>query len=185
MEIKKTALYKLALKWGLILGGANILFSIIFVLLELHYSNNFIELTLRAIILVIVPIIALREYKKGSNNLSKLTQFIKIGLIVAIIASVLIISYKLVFTTFIEPDFYEKLHEVNRQTLFEAHASVNPGMTWEQFDIDMAESRNAFWKLQFTFILIAQVLMGLIISTITGLIMRKKEKSIILNKLKK
>lgn len=45
-------------------------------------------------------------------------------------------------------------------------------MTWEQFDIDMKEVRNQFWKLGYTFIMISYTFLGLITSTIVGLILK-------------
>jgi len=41
-------------------------------------------------------------------------------------------------------------------------------MTWEQFETDMTEGRDVFWKPQYILIFIAQI--------IIGLIMRRKKK---------
>jgi len=102
------------LRWGILLEGINILFSIILVLLELHYSNSIMKLIVPAIILVTIPIMAISEYRKSNNNSLKLIQAIKIVFIVTIIASILIVSYKLIFTSLIEPSFYEKYDEINK-----------------------------------------------------------------------
>lgn len=178
MKIEKILRYKLALKWGLILGGVNIVYAIIVVLLRLHYSNSIIRLIVPAIILLIVPILAILDYKKRGDTFFKLIHIVKFVFMITTIASLLIISYKLIFTTLIEPDFYETYDEVNRLDLFETHISRYPDMTWKQFDIDMAEGRNAFWKPRYTLLLIVQSLIGLITSLIMGLMMKKK-KSII------
>ncbi len=172
MRILKSKAFKIIRKYSVVLAFVNIVYAIVLMMLELHYKNNVFKFVFPLFALVVVLILSINSFGRPL----KLINAIKIGVLVAFIGGVLIMGYKIIFDTLIEPDFYQKHLEANRENFFETHVERNPGMTRAQFEIDMEEARNRFWKPQYTLILLSQTLIGLMVSFFTGLILRKKKE---------
>jgi len=175
MKTQKPKIVKLILKYSVILAAINIIYAITLMMFALHYKNNIVKFILPLIALVAIITRSISDYKKMNQNFLKLIDALKVGMLIAVISAILITGYKIAFDTFIEPDFYLKHLEANRSAMFETHVNRNPGMTPEQFDMDMEEARIRFWKPQYTLILLAQTLLGLGIAFCTGWLLRKSK----------
>ncbi|NER12002.1 DUF4199 family protein [Leptobacterium flavescens] len=170
-EIQAPKTRKFSINYGLLLGGINIVFAIMLAVMELHYQRDISQQIIGVVILAAVIGIAIYQFKKANASFLSLGQAIKIGLGVALIASLMIIVYSIIYTSFIEPEFYDKFFEQLRPQI----AEQNPSLTTEQIDNVIQTQRQFAW-IGYPVILIINLIIALIISLIVGLIM-KKDKS--------
>lgn len=165
---------KTGLHCGLLSGAANIFYELLLVVSGGQYADGISLLMVPAVLIIVIPIVALRKFKKKVNEPIKLKYALQIGLTIALIAATTIVSYRLMYTNLIEPDFYTTYNEVNRESLYKTHDAIHPDMTPEQFDIDMAEGINQFWKPQYTLTFISQIILSLLVSLVAGLVLKRK-----------
>lgn len=177
MDSKRLARFlveKHGLKYGVIGATVNTLFALVLAGLELHYKAGGVNFFLALLTVLVIPIVAVYQLKKTRKGLMTLKDALRLGLTIVLTMAIIDVSFQLIFTHLLEPDFYEKYYEVNREAFFETHSQRYPGMTWEQFDMDMQEGKDMFWKPQYTLVFITRFLLGLISSLIMGLLLRAR-----------
>lgn len=177
MDVQRNApllLVILGVRYGVIGATVNVLSALVLAGLELHYKAGGVNFFLPLLTVLIIPAVAIYNFKKHRRRLISLKEALRLGLTIVFIMSIVEVSFQLIFTHLLEPDFYEKYYELNREAFFETHSERYPGMTWEQFDIDMQEGKDMFWKPQLTLIFITRILLGLISSLIAGLMLRAR-----------
>lgn len=172
---KPLSAFRIGLHCGLISGAANILYEQILVGFDMHHKAGFLPLIVPALLLISILILALRKFKRSAKDRFKLKHAVLIGLIIALITASLLVSYRLIYTNLIEPEFYTRYIEANRESFYETHVALHPGMTPEQFDIDMQEGIDQPWKPQYTLTFIAQIILSLLVTLIGGLIIKSKK----------
>ncbi|GIJ96321.1 hypothetical protein CAPN001_08900 [Capnocytophaga stomatis] len=178
METNAVNSKNIMLKNGLYLGLTSIAMSVIWYATGNTYSTNPLMGTLLTIIglgiSIFFIVVAIKKFKAENNGYLFLSQALKIGIGVALIGGVIAAAYALLFTTVIEPDYFEKLLEVQRQAMIEA----NPNLTEQQLQAmgEMAEKFSLSPFTTFTFSIIGSLFSGLIISLIAGAVMQKKEQ---------
>ncbi|WP_281987038.1 DUF4199 domain-containing protein [Aquimarina aggregata] len=176
----KLSVFKIALKWGLLTAGITIASSILFLIFGLYDTVYRIRETTETLISIITLIVAItlviRLYKKSNDGFLKMSEAIKIGLYLAIITSVVIIIYNLIFITVLKPDYYtEYFYGINGEKAWNDFYALNPdGHTRETYNVHAEEGFLREYQTQYPLFLIISVLISLITSSIVGFIMKKK-----------
>ena len=170
MEDKQIKTSKFALNYGAILGGINIAFGIMLVVMEMQYERSWVVTAINIAAMIAVIIFGILEFKKANNGLLSLVQALKVGIGIALISAVLGIAYTFILTTFIEPDFWDNSLEMGKAVMMEK----NPNMTLEQANQAIEMQRKFLW-ITYPFILLFNIFAGFIISLIAGLTMKKEE----------
>ena len=171
MENQQIKTGSFALKYGALLGGIGITFGIMLVVMELHYEQSWAVTAVNIAIMIAAIIIGIYQFKKANGDYLSLSQALKVGIGVALVAAILNIIYMLILTNVIEPDFWDKSLEIGKSVMLEK----NPNMTMEQAN-NAIEMQKKFMWITYPMILIFNIFVGFVISLIAGLAM-KKEKS--------
>ncbi len=168
MEQPKTSKY--ALQYGLFLGLVSIGFNFMLYTQELHYEQSAVNNIVGFGLLFIFILLGILAFKKANNGFVSLGQALKTGVGVAIVSALLGGIYGFIFANYIEPEFFDKVMEIARETAI----ANNPEINREQLDQGIAFQK----KLMPFFPLIGIVvsaIVALIFSLIIGLVVRKTE----------
>ena len=175
MENQKSSSKQIMLNNGLMLGFVSILIAVANFafgdIYEPHWSISVISIVASASIIVL----GIKKIKDENGGFLALGQAIKIGLGIALISGLIYVVYQFVFTSYMEPDFYKNMAEVQEQLMIEK----NPSMSDEQLEVSkemmkkfMSPGVTAAMTIGFSLFL------GFIISLIGGLIMKKSDEEI-------
>lgn len=182
IESQKSPLYKYALIYGLIFAGIPTLYNIILSIFGLHLDYNYYGEGIgesytqaRIFLLPVILFIAIYKYRKVNTGTLKLKEAIKLGLWIALIGSIVIISYNLIFRLLIESDFSTKFYDINREQIFK---ELVESLDYSKADLENHERTNGNLWNSLSGAVIGNFVFTLICSLIIGLVLRKKEKSI-------
>ncbi|MBC9795985.1 DUF4199 domain-containing protein [Sinomicrobium weinanense] len=160
---------KLALNYGLLTGGIMVLFGIMLYIMDMHYQRSWTIAIVNYIILALGIIIAMVQFKKLNGGFLSLSQSLKAGLGVALIAALISVVYSLLLAYVIDPEMMDKSFELARQEL------QNSGkLTDEQIETQMEVGRKFAW-IGYPVIIIFNLFIGFIISLITGAFLGKSK----------
>ncbi|MDP3312524.1 DUF4199 domain-containing protein [Lutibacter sp.] len=170
MENQTNTSKQVMINYGLMLGFASILFHVVLYAMgkiyDPHWSVAIIGITLSIVFIVL----GIKLVKETNEGILSLGEAIKIGLGISLISAIVYIIYLAVFTSFIEPEYFTRMAEVQHQKMLENY----PQMSDEQLDAAnaMTEKMSGL-GMTVAFTLIGSLFIGFIISLIAGLIMKK------------
>ena len=138
-----------------------------------QYANQGLWTWVVSILLIASCIVlGLKSYKKLNNGYLTLSECLKIGIGIALIASIFSVVWTLLLVTTIEPDIMEQTLEVAREKMYEQ----NQNITDEQVEMGVSMARKMSSPgISSAIIIIVNLFYGLVISVIAGLIMRKED----------
>ncbi len=170
MENQKASIKKIALNYGGIWGVLTIALSVI-----AYVTDNYLErpmwLTISgsAIMLGII-VYGLKAFKFENEGFLSVSESLKTGLAISLIAAIIGTIYNYVFMTFIEPDFVSQSIEIAREQML----SQNPDMTQEQMDMAMGITEKMMTPtIMAAMGIIFTLFLGFIVSLIAGLFMKE------------
>ena len=169
MENQKASIKKIALNYGVIWGLLSIVLSVI-----AYVTNNYIErpmwLTIAGLaIMAGIIVYGLKAFKHDNEGFLSVSESLKVGLAISLIAAIIGTVYNFIFMTVIEPDFVVQTLEMTREQMVEQ----NPDMTQEQMDMAMGISEKMMTPLVMSAMgIIFTLFLGFITSLIAGLIMK-------------
>jgi len=162
---------KIALNYGLYLGIASILISVILYALGKHQEQDWKNGLISFIVMATIITLGIKKYKEFNGGFMTLGQGLKTGIGIALIGGVIGIIYTLIFVTVIEPDSLAQGMELARQKLLD-----NPNISEEQIDAQMEMAKKFSTPgMIAAFGLLWTLFLGFVISLIAGAIMQKKE----------
>lgn len=170
MEENQPKTGKFALNFGLLLGLVSIVFSIMLFTMDMHYEQNIAVQIISIILVAIAVFMAVSAFKKANEGFLQLSEALKIGTGVALIAGILGLLYFFIQSNIIEPDYWDKVYEIGKKTVLEN----NPKLTEEQIDQGIEMQKKFKW-LFYPIGLIVNIIIGLVIGLITGLILKKQK----------
>ena len=169
MEENRPKTGKFSLNYGLILGGLSVAFGLMLYLQDAHTSRSTANQIIGIALMIGVIIAAIYNFRKENAGFLKLSQALKIGAGAALISGVVYIIWMLVLSNFLDTDFIVKVAEMQKAAAEEAGV-----MSTEQIQQQYDGTVNYFW-ISYPFILIFNILIGLAIGLIGGLIFKKAE----------
>ena len=124
----------------------------------MHYENSTIAGVIGVSILFAVTAFGINQYKKDNDGFLKLSNAIKIGVGIALIAGILgLIWYFLLSNNIIEAGYMDKAMAIAK----EKQMAANPQMTEEQWNQGVEMQKKFMW-LAYPFILIFNIILGLV-----------------------
>jgi len=169
MEENEPKTGKYALNYGLLVGGIGIIFGIMLFTLDMQYERGWGVQGTQIAILAAGIVLGIFQFKKANLGFLNISQALKVGAGIALIAGILGLIYFFVFSNFVEPDFLENSYEIGKQQALED----NPKLTEEQIDQGIEMQKSFAW-IMYPVILIMNIIIGLIVGVITGLILKKQ-----------
>lgn len=181
METKNVNFLSIALRNGILLGLASVAFTVLLYITDFLYTDNtllaIITWLINIAISVVFIVMAVEQYKKANEGFLSIGEAIKVGVLVAVIAGVIGAIYQVIYTTVIDPNYYEKVVEVAMKKM----SGITSNFTEEQ----MEEFQNKMYSSKpsiassFSLSIVFSAIGGLIISAIVGAI-KKKERPMLL-----
>lgn len=167
MEENQPKTGKYALNYGLILGALSVVFGIMLYIQDAHTSQSSVNQIIGIVMMIAVLIWGIYSFRKANAGLLTLGQAIKIGTGAAAVAGIVYIIYMLVLSNFLDPDFTVSVAEAQRAAAEEA-GELSAQQIQQQYDGTV----NYFW-ISYPVILIFNILLGLVIGLVGGLILKK------------
>ncbi|HSP40019.1 MAG TPA: DUF4199 domain-containing protein [Gillisia sp.] len=171
METAKTEAKKFILNYGVLLGILSILLGVITYVTNAHLEPSLITTIVSFAVLIVVIILGIKAFKSENAGYLTLGESLKIGVGIALIGSIFSAIWMLILMNFLEPAYMAQMAEIQREAMIEA----NPTMTDQQINagMEMAAKFSSPW-ISIAFIIVGGMFMGLIISLIAGLVMKKE-----------
>ncbi len=172
MEENQPKTGKFALNFGILLGAISIIFLVMLYLMDMHYDRSWGLMIVNGLIMISVIAFGIFQFKKANNGFLTLTDALKVGLGIALIAAILGVFYQFIFANYIEPDFMANTMEMQQREMI----AQNPNMSKEQID-SAKEMMQTFSNpaLGAAIGIVVALFFGFIISLFSGLIMKKQK----------
>lgn len=159
---------KFALNYGLILGAISIVFGVMLFSLDMHTDRSWQIQVVGLILTIIVIALGIYQFKKANAGFLSLSQAMKIGVGITLIATLLGIAYQLVLANFLDPQFVDKVMEIQMSEAI-ANGSISADQAKQQIEM----GKKFFW-IGYPIYMVISLFVGLVISLIVGLIMQKR-----------
>ncbi|MFT5250521.1 MAG: hypothetical protein ACI93P_002263 [bacterium] len=169
MENQKSSIKQIALNYGVIWGLLSVALSVV-----AYVTNNYIDrpmwLTIAGLAIMIgIIVYGLKAFKSDNEGFLSVSEALKAGLAISVIAGIIGTLYNLLFVTVIEPEFINQTLEFTRETII----TDNPDMTQEQLDMTMGITEKMMTPLVMSAMgIIFTLFLGFITSLFAGLIMK-------------
>lgn len=171
MDITAQLIKKQILNYGILLGIASVVFGVILYVTDHHGKQSWITSSIGIILMIIAIVLGIKAFKASNNQLLSLSQALKIGIGTALIGGIIMAVWMILLMTVIEPDMVEQIVKIAREQMIRQH----PNMTKDQIDMGVSMTRKfTSPTINSAMVLIANLFLGLIISVITGFIMKKE-----------
>lgn len=175
MENQEITPKQIMLNYGLILGFASILLSVALYAMGKTYDPHWSVGVFSTSITVVAIILGIKKIKEFNGGFLSLSEALKTGLGIALVSGLVLVVYNLIFVTFIEPEYFERMLEFQQQNLLETY----PNFSDEQMEAsaEMAKKMSGPF-INSAIIILGSLFLGFIISLIGGLIMKKSDEEI-------
>ena len=167
MEENQPKVGKFSLNYGLILGLISVVFGIMLFTMDAHYSQDPANTVISIVIMVAVTIWGIYSFRKANSGYLSLGQAVKLGAGIALIAGIIGVIYTMVLANVMDPEFATKIAELNK-----VKAEADGQMSAEQIQMQYDNTINYFW-FGYPVILIFNIILGLLIGLVGGLILKK------------
>ncbi len=166
----------IAYPYGIALAIYTILVLVVIYVLNIDQESsiNYVFTALNIIVTLVIYSVALKTFKKDNSGYISLSQALKTGLGVAVIAGVISAIYAYIHYSYVYPEFLQMIKDQQRAAMIE-----NGQMSDEQ--IEQSIQMMSFTTTPFflsTATLIMSVFFGFITSLVIGLIIKKKDPSL-------
>jgi len=159
------------LNYGLYLGLATVTISLVKYAMGALYTQEYYSGILGLILMIAFLVLGLKNYKAVNGGFITFGQSVKVGIGIAMIASVISIVYILLLSNVLEPDF--AVNSIEAQKVMMADSF---GMTEGQIEEATKNSLDNFNLSLLGGVLIVNLFIGGIVSLIAGAIMKRTEE---------
>ncbi len=163
------------LNYGLILGFVSIITALVNYVFGSIYEPHWSLMIASLAITTVIIVLGLKKVKEMNSGFLSVGEAIKTGLGISLVSALIYIVYLLIFYNFIEPDFFKNMTQFQEQMIIENY----PNLTDEQ--LEAAKKNAAMFAntgVNLTITIIVSLFFGLIISLISGLVMKKSKEDI-------
>ncbi|SDS48410.1 Protein of unknown function [Gillisia sp. Hel1_33_143] len=171
MEIKETNSKKFIINYGLLLGITSVLVGVIMYVTNSYLNPSWIYSVISIALPIVIITMGIKAFKTANGGFLGLGEAIKIGLGIAVIGGILTAIWSLLLMTVIEPNYMSLLMEAQQEKML----ATNPNITQSQLDAaqEVSSKFSSPW-IAMAMTIIWSLFSGLIISLISGLVMKKE-----------
>jgi hypothetical protein len=168
----KVSFKSIMLTYGLYLGIASVILAVANYSFGNIYKPHWAVNTISYLLMIALIVLGLKAFKDHNNGFLKLGQAIKLGVGIALISGILGAIYFFVFSSYIEPDFSTKMADFQEQMMLEKFPDMDEAIIEQQLEMSRKFMSPGIMA---GMAVVVNIIMGLIISLIAGLIMKKEE----------
>lgn len=161
------------LNYGLLLGFVSIVIALLNYVFGDLYNPHWIMIVASTVSSIAIIVLGIKKVKEFNGGFLSIGEAIKTGLGISLISALIYSVYVAVFFNFIETSYFENMALVQEQKILEKY----PNLTDEQMEgalKNAAMFNNTGANITLT--IIVSLFFGLIISFISGLIMKRTEE---------
>ena len=177
METKNVNFLSIALRNGILLGVACVVLSVLLYVTNLLYTGSFligaITWLLNLAICVVFIVMAVQQYKTANDGFLTVGEAIKVGVVTALVGGVIAAIYSVIYTTVIDPNYYEKVVEVTMEKMSAFTSNFSEEQMEELREKTLQSKPSVVWT--FFSSILGSAIGGVIISAIVGAV-KKKER---------
>ena len=177
METKNVNFLSIALRNGILLGVACVVLSVLLYVTNLLYTGSFligaITWLLNLAICVVFIVMAVQQYKTANDGFLTVGEAIKVGIVTALVGGVIAAIYSVIYTTVIDPNYYEKVVEVTMEKMSAFTSNFSEEQMEELREKTLQSKPSVVWT--FFSSILGSAIGGVIISAIGGAV-KKKER---------
>lgn len=177
METKNVNFLSIALRNGILLGVACVVLSVLLYVTNLLYTGSFligaITWLLNLAICVVFIVMAVQQYKTANDGFLTVGEAIKVGIVTALVGGVIAAIYSVIYTTVIDPNYYEKVVEVTMEKMSAFTSNFSEEQMEELREKTLQSKPSVVWT--FFSSILGSAIGGVIISAIVGAV-KKKER---------
>jgi len=170
MNSQNPSLKSIIISNALILSAISIAFNLMLYFLDMHYQQSQEAGIVGIIIMIAILIYAFIQFKKLNEGYLSLSEALKIGLGISLVAALIGVVYTYILTEFLDPGMMDKALDFQIEKI----RMENPEITSDQI-AGMREMQEKFSSplIRSAFQIIGSLFIGFIISLIGGLIIKK------------
>ena len=172
MENEKKTTGKIALIFGLVLGGINVVYGLILYSLDMHFQNETSTSLIGYAFLIGIIIWAIIQHKKNNVGYLTLSEALKTGIGTALISGIVVSIYVILLSQYLDSNFIDKSIEYQKEKMLKENPEVSVENVNKMFDMQK-EFSGPF--ITSGFIIIFNLFFGFIISLIVGMILKKSQ----------
>ena len=170
MEETQANTGKIALTYGLILGSAGIVFGLMLFSMDMQYERGWAVQGVQMVLIIAAISLGVYQFKKANDGFLSISEALKVGTGIALIAAILGLLYFFILSNFLDPNYAQTTAEMTREQMLES----NPKLTEEEISKGL-EMQEKFAWIAYPVILIINVITGLVVGLIVGLILKKQK----------
>ena len=170
MEENQPKTGKFALNYGVLLGVVSVVFGLMLFSMDMHYDQGWAIRGINLALTVVAIIFGVSQFRKANEGFLTISQALKLGAGIAVVAGIIGLIYFFLLSNVIEPDYMDKMYEIGKEKAM----TDNPKLTEEQIDQGIEMQKSFAW-LFYPIGLIINIVIGLVIGLIVGLIMKKQK----------
>lgn len=175
MENQEITPKQIMLNYGLLLGFASVLINVALYAMGKTYDPHWSVGIISIGVTVVIIILGIKKIKELNGGFLSLSEALKTGLGITLISGIISVVYMLIFSSFIEPEYFARMMEVQQQKMLETY----PNFTDEQLEASLEMAKKMSGPMITSAItIIGSLFFGFIISLIGGLIMKKTDEEI-------
>lgn len=167
MESNQPKTGKFSLNYGLILGALGVVFGVMLYISDAHTSQSPVNSVISIALMVGVIFWGISTFKKENEGFLTLGEAMKLGAGIALVSGIITVIYTIFLANVLDPDFASKVMDARL-----AESAAEGNFTSEQIQ-QQKEMGLKFWWIGYPVILIVNIIFGLIIGLVGGLILKK------------
>ncbi|QYA26807.1 DUF4199 domain-containing protein [Gramella sp. MT6] len=162
----------IAYTYGLLLAAYSVLVLVLIYAFNIS-QDNWIIGVVNILVTIAILALAINNYKSKNNNYLSIKEALKVGLATAAVGGLVAAIYAYIHYSFVYPEFIEMVKETSYQNM------SDQGMSDKQISdtMKMTEFTMKPWFFS-TMTLVSSLFFGLLISLITGAILKKQDPAL-------
>ncbi len=162
----------IAYTYGLLLAAYSVLVLVLIYAFNIS-QDNWIIGVVNILVTIAILALAINNYKSKNNNYLSIKEALKVGLATAAVGGLVAAIYAYIHYSFVYPEFIEMVKETSYQNM------SDQGMSDKQISdtMKMTEFTMKPWFFA-TMTLVSSLFFGLLISLITGAILKKQDPAL-------
>jgi hypothetical protein len=155
-------------RFGLIAAAIGIMFSLMLYFMDMMYHQSSAIQAINILIPTALSILAILTFKKDNHGLLSIKQSVKVSVGVFLVSGIIGLIYFAFFINIIEPDFISNTAKMQADKLLEMQPELD-----DDFIQSQQENTEKFFYISFPFILIINIIIGVVVGFVTGLFVKK------------
>jgi len=173
MENQPTPTKSIIINYGVYLGIASILISVLVYALGMQYEQDWKMGSIGIIAMAVIIFLGIKKFKELNSGYLTVGQALKTGVGIALIGGIISVIYSFIFMSYIEPDFMANTMAKAEQKMIEDFPNLSDDQIEMQIEMMQKFSTPAITS---AFALIGSLFFGFVISLISGFIQKSNPK---------